>query len=1784
MYEIEISSDLLTWNAGSSVHIENMQNGGVLSETHRIAAIPGQPRFFVRLRASARLIQMNFKFLAIALLLAVRVSPGADVEVIAHWRFEPGNFLQDSSPSGAHPLFNPGGTNAPVSSTDVAGAPGGAGSARFDGSDYFRTSTRLDLSSYRRLRISWMQRLQTTGLAVTFEHSSNYNSNPGAFLHVNHSDIPSGASVQGYIGLRSDGYNNDGHPEASGAAPGVWETFVAEINLDAGSQSEVVRIFDGNGNEIGFDYPNNQGSAPGAFLNDFFYIGARAAPSVGFVGNIDELKIERLPEIPIPPVPPVAVGGPRAPASGVDSTTVFNEVMYHPRGEGDAEWIELHNLMAVNMDLSGWRIAGGVNFTFPNGTTIPAGGYRVVASNPAALQASAGISGVLGPWTGALDNGSETIWLETHIGRTMDEFAYGDSGRFPVAADGGGVSLAKRAPRLASGEPENWAGSAQVGGTPGAENFPGGQPVASPQIVINEFGGSSDASWRIELRNNGATSLELGGLVLAASNAPGGYTLPAGSLAPGALLVLEEAQLGFRPLLNDRVFLYHPPRTVLLDAAVVKATTRARLGAEFLVPSAATFGAENTFALQSDVVINEVMYHFPPNPSVPGVLPVTENPEEWIELHNRGTAAVNVAGWSFDGAIAFTFPGGASIPAEGYLVVAKDADALTAKWPEAGARIIGNFAGNLANRGERIALKDASGNPADAVRYFTGGAWPSVPDGKGVSLELRDARADNANGAAWAASDESGDTAWQTVTYRMVAGQTFGLTQWNEFRIGMLDEGECLIDDVSVVRDPDGARQQLIQGGDFTTLTSKWRLLGHHGTSAIEPEPGNLSNPVLHVRATGQFDTHYNHIESTFVGNTAVVNGQVYEVSFRARWLSGSNQLNTRAYSARLARTTELAMPARIGTPGAPNSRAATNIGPTMSALAHTPVLPAANAPVTVSVRATDPDGVGPLTLRYALNGSATFSAVAMSAQPGGLFTATVPGQSAGTIVQLYVEAQDALGASAQLPAGGPTSRALYIVNDGQGSALSAHEMRIIMLPAESARMLQTLNRMSDARIGGTAIYRRAEVFYDAGVRLQGSTFGRVYAGEGSVGYDIGFPADHLFRGVHDSVNIDRSGHTPASRGQDEIYVKHMFNRAGVPCSFDDLCYLIAPSSAHTGTAILQMAALEKTFVDSQFHENGSVFHLDAPHDPATTTDRNPESPKNPAPIGGPITTDLTNLGPDKEQYRSPLEIRVGRRRDDFSGIIKFCQTMSLSGTRLAAEIGTWMDVDEWMRCTALYSLTGIGDTYMTGGSKHNLRIYIPPEGRRAVALPWDMDFVFNHAPTSPAILAGYNLRRVIDIPANTRLYYGHLHDLCNTVFRSDYMGPWMAHYGSVVGQNMGAQSGYIDQRRASVLGQLPAQVPFAITTNGGAPFSVNASTATLEGNGWVNIREFRRADTGAVLPAEWTELTKWRVSVALNYGENPITIQAFDFSGALIASASTVITSTLEVPAPRNFLRVSELHYHPAAPSGAELNASTDKNDFEFIELRNIGAQPLDISGCAFTAGIDFTFPANTTLVPNEAILVVRHTAAFEARYGAAARVAGAYGPADSLSNSGELVALKDATGAEIASFTFRDILPWPTTPDGAGPSLVAIAPHLPLNRDDPANWRASSANGGNPGSSDSVSFAGSPTADADQDGVSAFLEHALGTSDTAAESGRAAVPLARDASGVFFTFTRRLVADDVLYAVEVSSDLVSWTTAATEVVDRTQNGNVLTETHRIVSPAPSGPTLFGRLRATSR
>jgi len=82
---------------------------------------------------------------------------------------------------------------------------------------------------------------------------------------------------------------------------------------------------------------------------------------------------------------------------------------------------------------------------------------------------------------------------------------------------------------------------------------------------------------------------------------------------------VSQATLGFGVSAGDRLFLYGPNYSNVLDAVVVSGAPRARWpdgqGA-WSYPDTLTPGASNSFDFHRDVVINEIMYHAPPLPAV----------------------------------------------------------------------------------------------------------------------------------------------------------------------------------------------------------------------------------------------------------------------------------------------------------------------------------------------------------------------------------------------------------------------------------------------------------------------------------------------------------------------------------------------------------------------------------------------------------------------------------------------------------------------------------------------------------------------------------------------------------------------------------------------------------------------------------------------------------------------------------------------------------------------------------------------------------------------------------------------------------------------------------------------------------------------------------------------------------------------------------------------------------------------------------------------------------------
>jgi hypothetical protein len=166
----------------------------------------------------------------------------------------------------------------------------------------------------------------------------------------------------------------------------------------------------------------------------------------------------------------------------------------------------------------------------------------------------------------------------------------------------------------------------------------------------------------------------------------------------------------------------------------------------------------------------------------------------------------------------------------------------------------------------------------------------------------------------------------------------------------------------------------------------------------------------------------------------------------------------------------------------------------------------------------------------------------------------------------------------------------------------------------------------------------------------------------------------------------------------------------------------------------------------------------------------------------------------------------------------------------------------------------------------------------------------------------------------------------------------------------------------------------------------------------------------------------------------------------------------------------INELMYNPLAGTGKS----------EFIELRNLTSSAVPLYDPArpsdtwhLTGGVDFALPAGASIPANGyALIVPVDPAIFRAQYNIAANIP-VFGPytTDALDNNGERIALArpdglEADGAgpgvryvEVDAIEFSDAAPWPTSPDGAGPSLARI--NSAAFGDDPANWAAEVING---------------------------------------------------------------------------------------------------------------------------
>jgi hypothetical protein len=504
---------------------------------------------------------------------------------------------------------------------------------------------------------------------------------------------------------------------------------------------------------------------------------------------------------------------------------IISEVMYNPpifnSVDGDEfEFLELHNTSNSAVNLFGLRLADGIDFTFPGGSSIPANGYIVLAKNTAQFNTKypgVTVFGQYGPGT-SLNNGGETVSLVDANNTVVFSVTYGDAAPWPFEADGGGYSLVPLNPNgftsaANTSNAAEWRKSTNIGGSPGQVDSVNISPVYINELLTNPGVGQTDS---VELFNPGPAVADIGNWWLSDSTAsPKKYRFPVGTTIPAnGYLVVTEAQFNptpgqgtsfeFNRFGGEDVVIasgdadgnltgyFHQftgyPAT-LRGVSLGPYTDSSNI-VRLLQQSALTLGAANSGPKVGPVVITELMYNAPAGKA--DFIELANISNDPVPLYDPATPANT---WRITG-IEYTFPASIVLqPRQIIILSATDSATFCSMYNLAPEVAVYQFTGSLVNNGgELVSLQQpAEGQSApasvfvdvDVVNFRDTPPWPAAADGGGSSLERINWRAFGDDPVNWRASIQYGSCGaltplafdqWQSVyfTPSQIADPNYG--------------------------------------------------------------------------------------------------------------------------------------------------------------------------------------------------------------------------------------------------------------------------------------------------------------------------------------------------------------------------------------------------------------------------------------------------------------------------------------------------------------------------------------------------------------------------------------------------------------------------------------------------------------------------------------------------------------------------------------------------------------------------------------------------------------------------------------------------------------------------------------------------------------------------------------------------------------------------------------------------------------------------------------------------
>ncbi len=1022
-------------------------------------------------------------------------------------------------------------------------------------------------------------------------------------------------------------------------------------------------------------------------------------------------------------------------------------------------------------------------------------------------------------------------------------------------------------------------------GTPNAS-----QSDVAAEIHLNEvhFAGAGRMDW-VELYNSGGDAVPLDGLFLTANADLSGKIPLSGSIPAGGYASQSTA---FALSGGEAtLFLVNATDTVLTARVFERPALGDCLQAfpegsnDWYASSESTRGAANNPAKNTDIVINEVMYD-PPSDEPTG---------EFIELYNRGAAAVDVSGWQFVDGVNFTIPAGTTIASDGYLVVAADANWARATY--GAIPVVGDVEGRLSNQGEVIRLVDRWGNLVDEVDYLPGGNWPNRANGDGSSMELRNPWMDNSLASAWFDSDESNRMPFQHYSYSDVFRQLATLgspTDYKELHFYLVGDSHVVLKNVQVRKNRTGAN--LIVNGDKMSTDGRsangWLAQGSHYASHVE-------NGELHIIADGHGDNRPNRIE---IDVTAMQQNQTYEIGFDARWISGASRLIVETWDHSIATSISLPVAANIGTPGARNSCFIAEPAPQVDGLMHDPAVPASGQKVRVTVRIVSQTSSPQVLLFHRLDNntaSGTWTSKPMAddgvsggdEQAGdGIYTAELTEYSQnGQVVQFYVRASLPGGQTSQLPKDGAARPAMYVV-DTPTPAGDLRRMRFVISALDVQDMSQgdsptgpngyAFPRLSNHHFNSTLIINEKDIIYGCGIRASGSPWTRSGALDRA---KFEFPRDTLFRGKQKLVyrNYDTG-----SWSRDRV-VRYWLYLLGNPTNQNE--YITVEINNSQTTVREEMEPVGNDMLDRAY-ENGSRGELYKIDDEWWFTDDWNRTNRD---------ADWSYKTSDNPgRYRSEWMKRTKENEDDYSELIGLFK--KVNGSYTQTDIERIVDPLAMMKACAVAGYIHAWDFFSLNRGK-NCYFYRRSTDGRFMFFPWDMKRSFDNAGAE-----FYNgmvgFRPYLEKSYNFRLFKHYLNRLLeNYTLDSPRFYRWM-QLEEEASTQFAFDSGYVSwfmSRQTPAFNLLGSNrtMIFLVSTGAGQPISTGANTITLSGVAPLRVFKVRVADHPEARFI-WISEYAWTLTgTLLHAGANELTVQGVDEFGTVLHEEKVTVNKTGNAP-----------------------------------------------------------------------------------------------------------------------------------------------------------------------------------------------------------------------------------------------------------------------------------------------